>query len=409
LLNVSMTETQMAGELDGIQVWDGLDALGPARLCWNGDRIIAVEPLETARWPDLCAIPGFIDTHVHLVGSAEGQRADFATWPLTTTREEQVLHGAAHAIRAMNAGVTTLRDLAGDAAQIAIGRAFGRGILTGPRVLVHCVVGMTAGHNDLFTPAAVAVRPPTADGPDECRRLVRTWARAGADGIKIATSGGVLSAGDKSSWRNYTPPELAAVIDEAHALGMPVAAHAHSAAGIQAALDAGADSIEHATEISQEQAEIIAKQEIPVAPTLLINEAIAEARLPVGEEARDKAALLVERRDERFRYAAASGVSFVLGTDANGFHVDFGDQMRELRRMHEVLGYDAGQCLRAGTSAAATAIGLGGRVGRLAEGYGADVVIMRGRPWLEAADIATANIVAVISRGKLVAGTLPGD
>lgn len=268
---------------------------------------------------------------------------------------------------------------------------------------------MTAGHNDLFTPAAVKTRPPTADGPDECRKLVRTWARAGADGIKIATSGGVLSAGDKSSWRNYTAAELDAIVDEAHALAMPVAAHAHTVAGIQAALDAGADSIEHATEISHEQANKIAERETPVAPTLLINEAIAEGAVPVSDEARDKAALLVQRRDELFRYAAERGVNFVLGTDANGFHVDFGDQMRELRRMHDVFGYDAERCLRAGTSEAARAIGLGERVGRLAEGYGADIVVMRGQPWRDPAGIDVANIVAVISRGTLVAGALPSD
>lgn len=408
MLNVSMDAPQVTGKLDGIEVWDGVSALGPVRLCWNGDQITAAEPLQAARWPGLCAIPGLIDTHVHLVGSAEGRQTDFATWPLTTTREEQVLHGAAHAIRAMNAGVTTLRDMAGDSAQVALGRAFDKGILAGPRVLTYCMVGMTAGHHDLFTPAAVAQRPPTADGPDECRRLVRTWARAGADGIKVATSGGVLSAGDKSGWRNYTGAELAAITDEAHALSMRVAAHAHTAAGVQAALEAGADSIEHGTEMSAEQAEVITERGIPVAPTLLINEAIAQARVPVSDEARDKAALLVRERDERFRHAAGRGVGFVLGTDANGFHVDFGDQMRELRRMHEVLGYDAGQCLRAGTSGAAQAIGLGDRIGRLAQGYGADIVIMRGRPWLEMADIDTARIVAVISRGKVVAGALPG-
>lgn len=122
------------GELDGIEVWDGVGPRGPVRLRWEGDQITAVEPRETGSWPDLCAIPGLIDTHVHLVGNAEGHSADFATWPLTTTREEQVLHGAAHAIRAMKRGVTTLRDLAGDAAQIAIGRAFDKGIITGPRV-----------------------------------------------------------------------------------------------------------------------------------------------------------------------------------------------------------------------------------------------------------------------------------
>jgi imidazolonepropionase-like amidohydrolase len=271
------------------------------------------------------------------------------------------------------------------------------------------VDGMTAGHHDLFTPAAVTPRPPTADGPDECRRLVRTWARAGADGIKVATSGGVLSAGDKSSWRNYTAAELAAITDEAHALSMRVAAHAHTAAGIQAALEAGVDSIEHGTAMSADQARAIAERGIPVAPTLLINEAIAQARVPVSDEARDKAALLVKERDELFRYAAGEGVNFVLGTDANGFHVDFGDQMRELRRMHDVFGYDAERCLRAGTADAAEAIGLGDRIGRLAEGYGADIVIMRGRPWLSPADIDTARIVAVISRGKVVAGALPDN
>jgi imidazolonepropionase-like amidohydrolase len=393
--------------LDGIEVWDGENARGPVRLRWHEDQITAVESSERGD-TDLCAIPGLIDTHVHLVGSADGTHSDFATWPLTTTREEQVLHGVAHALRAMKYGVTTLRDLAGDAAQIAIGRAFDKGILTGPRVLTHCPVGMTAGHMDLFTPAAVTNRPPTADGPDECRRLVRTWARAGADGIKIATSGGVLSAGDKSNWRNYTAAELDAIVDEAHALSLPVAAHAHSAAGIQAALDAGVDSIEHGTEITAEQAAAIAQRDITVAPTLLINEAIAEGRVPVSEEASDKAALLVNQRDERFRYAAANGVNFVLGTDANGFHVDFGDQMRELRRMHDVLGYDAERCLRAGTSEAARVIGRGDQLGRLKAGYGADFVVMRGRPWRNLADLDTANIVAVVSRGKVVAGMLPG-
>jgi imidazolonepropionase-like amidohydrolase len=81
--------------------------------------------------------------------------------------------------------------------------------------------------------------------------------------------------------------------------------------------------------------------------------------------------------------------------------------MRELRRMHDVFGYDAQRCLRAATSDAARAVGLGMRIGRLAEGYGADVVIMRGRPWLNPDDIDAARIVAVVSRGKVVAGALP--
>lgn len=378
-------------------------------LRWHGDEIVAVDESDVERWPELAVLPGLVDTHVHLVGNAGSAPADFATWLLTTTRDEQVLHGVAHAQRALRAGVTTLRDLAGDEAQIAIRRAFDGGILEGPRVLVHAVVGMTAGHADLFVPPAVASRKPTADGADACRRLVRTWARAGVDGIKITTSGGVLSAGDRAAWRNYTREEIRAVIDESHALGLPVAAHAHSRAGIQVALEEGADSIEHATEISRDQAELLAERAVPVAPTLLINEAIATGTVPVTAEAREKAAALVARRDELFASAAEAGVDFVLGTDANGHHVAFGEQMAEVIRMSEVLGYGPARALTAATSAAAAAVGLSGSVGRLAPGFGADLLVVRGRPWERLRDLRPERIIAVVSRGQVVAGRLPGS
>jgi len=361
----------------------------------------------TDNWSELAMIPGLIDTHVHLVGYAGSEIADFLTWPLTTTREEQVLHGVAHAQRALTRGVTTLRDLAGDEAQIAIGRAFASGILSGPRLLVHAVVGMTAGHCDLFVPPAVSNRPPTADGPWECRRLVRSWARAGADGIKITTSGGVLSSGDKSSWRNHTREEIGAIVDEAHALNLPVAAHAHSQAGIQVAIEEGVDSIEHATLISREQVEVVAANRTPIAPTLLINDAIAAARVPVSKEAQAKAMELVTERDTLMRAAGAAGVNFVLGTDANGYHVDFGDEMAELVRMHEVIGLDAESCLKAATSGAAAAIGLDTVIGRLASGYRADFLVVRGRPWRDIHDLSLDNLVAVVAHGQVVAGTLP--
>jgi imidazolonepropionase-like amidohydrolase len=313
----------------------------------------------------------------------------------------------AHAQRALRFGVTTIRDMAGDEAQIAIRRAFDGGVLDGPRVRVHCVVGMTGGHCDLFTPPAVAQRKVTADGPDECRRLVRTWARAGADGIKITTSGGVLSMGDRSAWRNYTREEIRAVVDEAHALSLPVAAHAHSAQGIQVALDEGVDSIEHATLISAEQSAEAAARGVTIAPTLLINEAIANGSVPVTAEAKDKAAQLIAERDILLRNAAQAGVAFVLGTDANGHHVDFGDQMAEVVRMGQVLGLEAEPALRAATSEAATAVGLGSAVGRIAPGFGVDLLVMRGRPWGDLADLRTDHLVAVVSRGKVVMGSLP--
>ena len=393
--------------LSAIALWDGDQYRGTSTLTWSGDRIEAVEPVEGEPEPELCVIPGLVDTHVHLVGHAGEGTADFATWPLVTTRDEQVLHGVAHAQRAMRGGVTTLRDLAADDAQVAIRRVFDAGILPGPRVLAHGMVGMTAGHNDLFVPPAFPLRKPVADGPDECRKLVRTWARAGMDGIKIATSGGVLSIGDRNGWRNQTPAEVEATVDEARALGMRVAAHAHSRAGIQAALDAGVDSIEHATLMSIEQAEAIAARGVTVGPTLLINEAIAAGSVPVTAQAMEKAAELVAARDELFAAAARAGVRFVLGTDANGHHVRFGDQMREVGLMTRVLGLDAQAALRSATSLAARSIGLGDRVGTLAVGMGVDFLVLRGRPWERIGDLRLENLVAVVSRGRVVSGDLP--
>jgi imidazolonepropionase-like amidohydrolase len=188
---------------------------------------------------------------------------------------------------------------------------------------------------------------------------------------------------------------------------MLVAAHAHSRPGIQVAIEEGVDSIEHATLISREQAELVAAHGISIAPTLLINEAIAAARVPVTADAQAKAAELVVERDARLRAAAAAGVTFVLGTDANGHHVDFGDEMDELVRMHEVIGLEAESCLKAATSGAAAAIGLGATIGRLAPGYCADLLIVRGCPWRDIRDLTIANVVAVVARGEVVAGALP--
>jgi imidazolonepropionase-like amidohydrolase len=399
----------MTVRLEGIRVWDGMRDAGIRDLSWVPDRIEELSPASGERWPELCVLPGLVDTHVHLLGFAgdHGTGHDTFTWPLVTTREEQTLHAAANAQRAMRSGVTTLRDLAGDEAQVAVRRAFDLGIMPGPRVLVSGPVGMTAGHGDLFIPPAVHERAPLADSPDECRKLVRTWARAGLTGIKIFTSGGVLSIGDKVGWRNHTREELRATIDEAHALGMLVSAHAHSEAGIRIALEEGADSVEHGTELTAEQAELLAARGTPVGPTLLINEIIAQGKAAASAEAQEKAAELVGRRDELFRAAAKAGVRFVLATDASGYFVEFGDQMAEVVRMTEVLGIDAETALRAATSDAAASIGLGAVTGRIAPGLGADFVVLRGRPAERIEDLTPANIVAVVCRGSLVAGELP--
>lgn len=396
----------MLEAIRGVELWDGERVRGPVEIRLRADGrdavVDAVEPATSGRY---AAIPGLIDTHVHLIGESTGRPVDFLTWPLVTRPEERVLHGLANARAALAGGVTTLRDLAADDVQFSLRRALDAGVVPGPRLLAHGMVGMTAGHADLFTPAAIADRPPVADGPNECRRLVRHWARAGADGIKIATSGGVLSVGDRAAWRNHTPEEIAAIVDEAHALGMPVAAHAHTEEGIRIALEQGADSIEHGTLISGEQAEAAVRRGVPVAPTLLINDRIAAGRGASAEQAA-KAAELLERRDALLADAARRGVDFVLGTDANGFHVRFGEQMAEVRRMAELFGWEPERALAAATSAAARAIGRDD-VGGVRPGAKADLVVLRRRPWEDLDALRVEEIVAVVSRGEVVAGALP--
>jgi imidazolonepropionase-like amidohydrolase len=399
----------MDAVLAGIDLWDGTSSRGASTVRWSIESglVTGLEPSEPAPTHEgLSLIPGLIDTHVHLIGYAGDGTPDFLGWPLVTRPEEQTLHGLAQARKALAVGVTTVRDLSADDIQFSLRRALEQGIVEGPRVLAYGIVSMTGGHADLFTPPAVVQRRPTADGPDASRALVRHWARAGADGIKIATSGGVLSVGDKSAWRNHTSDEIAAIVDEAHALGMRVAAHAHTEEGIRRALEHGVDSLEHATLITPELAERAAAAGITVAPTLLINEVIASGGAGVTSEQAAKGSELIERRDVLLRSAAALGVEFVLGTDANGRHVRFGAQLDELRRMSEVLGWSAERTLQAGTSRAAAAIGRP-ELGRIQPGSSADFVVVRGRPWSDLGVLRPDNIVAVVSRGRVLVGALP--
>lgn len=393
--------------LEGITVWDGEQEIGATDLVLDGDEITQVDPAGGDRHPGISVIPGLIDTHVHLTDPAVGGDYTTFTWPLVTPMAERTLHLLANVTSMLRAGVTTMRDMASDERPVAVRRAFDSGLLDGPRVLAYGLVNMTAGHGDMFTPAGAAQRPEVADGPDECRRLVRRHARAGMDGIKTMTSGGVLSTGDKADWRNYTRAEVAVIVDEAHALGMKVAAHAHSTAGIETALAEGVDSVEHATLITPDQARRAVEQGTTLAPTLMINDRIADGSAGTPPDSRAKAAGLVAERDPKLRAAAELGARFVLGTDSNGSIQPFGTAMAELTAMRDVLGYDSQHALRCGTSHAAEAIGEGHRLGRIAPGYAGDLLIVAGRPWQDITGLRQANLLGVVSRGRLVHGRLP--
>ncbi|MFT4210678.1 MAG: amidohydrolase family protein [Microbacterium sp.] len=403
-----MAESHASGLLDGVELWDGHEHRGRVRIRWSDGIVEVVESGASTTGEALSVIPGLVDTHVHLdVPVADGRPADLG-WGTVTGQAEQSLHVLGNALRFAQNGVTTLRDMWSHAPQFAAARALRERVLPGPRLLANGPVGMTAGHGDLFTPHGVSDRPPTADGVDECRRLVRRWARDGADGIKIYTSGGILSMGDEVGWRNHTLAETEAIIDEAHALGKRVGAHALNAEGIDIALAVGVDSIQHGTGLLPRHVDELLARALPIAPTLLVHESILRDTDPRREEARRQTAPIVAHRDENFAAAASRGVRFVLGTDANGRLVPYDGAQEELRRMRDLFGWSDERALIAGTSDAAASLGLGDVTGTVAAGYSADLLIVRGRPWEDLGALTTDRLVAVVARGRVLSGVLPG-
>jgi imidazolonepropionase-like amidohydrolase len=350
-------------------------------------------------------LPGLIDGHVHIRSYAGSERSDFYMWSRATFLEEQVLHAAANARRALESGFTTLRDAAGSRVEVAVKHATDQQLLDGARLIVAGFVGMTGGHGDLFLPPAVEQRPfPTADGPDECRKLVRAHARDGVDWIKICTSGGVLSIGDESEWRNYTLEETRVIVDEAHALGKQVAAHAHTKAGAQQALDARVDSIEHGSGIDGGLISRMLDDGIWLCPTLAVSEHIHDQGRERGVPAPALAKNEVVRTSRlgAARAAAAAGVPMFLGTDTSSI-LPFGRHAWELELLVSLLDVAPMRALQMATREAARAIGLGDRCGTLEAGRWADIVVFDGDPLANIRALqATERILGVFRDGRLL-------
>lgn len=350
-------------------------------------------------------MPGLIDAHVHLRSYAGTGQADVHLWNVLTFIEEQTVHAAANAVTALAAGITTLRDMAGGRPEIAVKHAMNEGILPGSRVVVAGFVGMTAGHGDMFVPPNETCRMwPTADGVDACRRLVREYARDGADLIKICTSGGVLSLGDKSEWRNYTLEETRAIVDEAHALGKRVAAHAHSRAGILQALEAGVDTLEHGTGLDDELIARMLARGTRLCPTLAIGEYLRTqgAARGVPEASLAKAREMADRRRDAIRRAYRAGVPIFMGTDSCNT-LAFGAHAWELELLEREIGMSPMEVLVAATSAAAEAIDLGESTGAVLPGRWADLLVVDGDPLADLTLLQDqSRLTAVIRDGRLL-------
>jgi imidazolonepropionase-like amidohydrolase len=327
--------------------------------------------------------PGFMDCHVHVTLDNPSQ-----TQIVETPFSLQFFRAAANLKKTLDAGITSVRDAGG--ADLGIKEAVERGLIPGPRMQLSIIMlTQTGGHGDDWSVCGADVpfflphpgRPSgLADGPDEVRKRVREIIRAGADVIKVATTGGVLSPRDDPRHAHFRDAEIAVMTEEASAAGIHVMAHAQGVGGIKAALRNGVRSIEHGIFLDDEAIDMMLQAGAWLVPTLHAPRAVisaAEAGLPLPQSSVDKARFVAEAHVDSVRRAHEAGVRIAMGTDCGvGAH---GTNLEELELMTEA-GMSPLDALHATTGSAAELMDVAVDRGTIRPGQRADLVVVDGDP-----------------------------
>ncbi len=365
---------------------------------------------------DTTLAPGFMDAHTHLTLDFSGNFNERRLKELDLNVSEQAIKATTYARATVEAGFTTVRDLGSrfvgsrEFVDVALRNSINKGVVVGPRMLVATKgIGATGGHfdptsgfRDLLFGREPDPSEGIADGPDEIRKAVRFEVKNGADVIKAAVSGGVLSLADEVDTPQLTPAEMAALVDESHRLRKKVAVHCHGDQAAREAIEAGVDSIEHGSFMKPETLTLMKKKGTFLTPTLMATEWIMSKidNYPPALQAKAKAAAAA--RSEMFRNAVKMGVRISLGTDAAVF--PHGQNAKEFKLMAD-LGMAPIDALKAGTSNDAELFGIAQKVGTLEKGKLADVIAMPGDP---TADItATERVSFVMKEGKIIRNGAP--
>lgn len=343
---------------------------------------------EIIDFGDATLLPGFIDAHTHLTSMYSDDYKQAALDNLQKTVAEQALDASLNARITLLAGITTVRDV-GSAEYLDVGlrNAINAGVVAGPRMLV-CVhaIGATGGHCDETGYRAGVFGKETGpeegviNGADQARYAVRLAHKYGATIIKTCATGGVLSLADAVDTPQLTQEELNALVDEAHALKLKTAAHAHGAEGAKRAIRAGIDSIEHGTFLDDEALDMMKQRGTYYVPTLMAPEGLQEQiqkGLYIPPPILVKAQAAIASVHQTFQKALAKGVKIGLGTDAGVY--PHGRNTEEFHQMVD-LGMKPIAALKAGTSADAELLGLADKIGTLETGKLADVVAVPGDP-----------------------------
>jgi imidazolonepropionase-like amidohydrolase len=354
-------------------------------------------------------LPGLIDSHVHL---CHENGPDDRMNRVTKTAADWAVSGAGFAAKTLQAGFTTVANLGDDNDAIfALRDGIARGDIPGPRVLAAgSVISPHGGDGDVhgYRPdVAAAVRRPTlCSGADDCRRVVRQHIGRGADLIKIVATGSVLADVDQGIGRQFMPDELQAIVETAHSLGKIVTAHAHGADGLNAALQAGVDSIEHGTFLDDESVQLFRKRGAYLVPTLLAGHTItAWSNDPdsfLAQVVRAKAVKVGPQMIGATRRAHADGVKVAFGTDAS--LARHGSNAREFALLVHA-GLSPLDAIRAATVHAADHLGIAKAAGTLGPGKPADVIAVDGDPLV---DVTVLERVRFVMKGGQVYRNDPG-
>ena len=384
-----------------------------AVLVVEGDRIRSVEAANYtipagAKTVDLSTsyvLPGLIDCHTHLTARAD-QYDEILQFHATPIRSG--IYGVENARRTLLAGFTTVRDV-GSApfAAVDLRDTVNEGFVPGPRIVASGPgISITGGHGDLnnFSPQ---VRPMTypadrdfgiADGEQQVQQTIRAQVKYGVDVIKILASGGVLSKGDKPGAPQYTFAELKMAADTAHQAGRKIAAHAHGADSIRWSIQAGIDSIEHASLVDDEGIRL-AKQHgtffvMDIYDDDYILQEAGKLGLPEEQLAKERGVGKLQR--ENFRKAWKAGVKMAFGTDAGVY--PHGNNAKQFHYM-VAYGMTPVEAIQAATIRAAELIGRSSDVGELTAGHYADLVALQTDPLQHVEDL---EHIPVVVKGGLV-------
>lgn len=349
-------------------------------------------------------LPGLIDCHVHV------------EWEINrnTYLERYTMNDADYALRAteylkrtLNIGFTTVRDLGGRGANIALRNAVNKGWIDGPRILTSGrIISITGGHGDATTGSRWdLLEPPPgaemgiADGPDACRKAVRSQVKLGADLIKVTATGGVLSLARDGLLPHYAEDELEAIVKTATDLGVRVAAHAHGDEGIRRAILAGVSSVEHGTFMSDSTMELMLQHGTWYVPTLTAGWAVTDSAQVKGffpEVVREKALGIGPQISATLTRAYQRGIRIAFGTDAGVY--PHGKNNLEFNFMAKA-GMKSWDILRAATVNAAELLGLQQQIGSLEPGKQADIIAVDGDPLQ---DIRAMERVGFVMRAGVI-------